>query len=173
MTALPCVKCNGQRLRHEALSILIGDLHIMQVTGMSITRASEWSSNLMGTNGSVPVLNEREQTIAHQIVKEIDGRLKFLIDVGLDYLTLDRSAGSLSGGESQRIRLATQIGSGLMGVLYVCDEPSIGLHPEDDARLIGTLQQLRDVGNTVIVVEHDEAIMRLSLIHISEPTRPY
>lgn len=160
MTALPCVKCNGQRLRHEALSILIGDLHIMQVTGMSITRASEWSSNLMGTNGSVPVLNEREQTIAHQIVKEIDGRLKFLIDVGLDYLTLDRSAGSLSGGESQRIRLATQIGSGLMGVLYVCDEPSIGLHPEDDARLIGTLQQLRDVGNTVIVVEHDEAIMR-------------
>lgn len=160
MTALPCVKCNGQRLRHEALSILIGDLHIMQVTGMSITRASEWSHNLMGTNDSAPVLNEREQTIAHQIVKEIDSRLQFLIDVGLDYLTLDRSAGSLSGGESQRIRLATQIGSGLMGVLYVCDEPSIGLHPEDDARLIGTLQQLRDVGNTVIVVEHDEAIMR-------------
>ena len=105
-------------------------------------------------------LNEREKTIASQIIKEIEGRLRFLIDIGLDYLTLDRTAGTLSGGEAQRIRLATQIGSGLMGVLYVCDEPSVGLHPADDARLISTLSRLRDIGNTVLVVEHDEAIMR-------------
>ena len=160
MTALPCVKCDGRRLRPEALSILIDGLHIMQITAMSIARASEWVRGLTGGDGAAPVLNERERTIANQIVKEIDSRLKFLLDIGLDYLTLDRSAGTLSGGEAQRIRLATQIGSGLMGVLYVCDEPSIGLHPADDARLIGTLLHLRDLGNTVIVVEHDEAIMR-------------
>ena len=160
MTALPCVKCDGRRLRPEALSILIDGLHIMQITAMSIARASEWVRGLTGGAGAAPVLNERERTIANQIVKEIDSRLKFLLDIGLDYLTLDRSAGTLSGGEAQRIRLATQIGSGLMGVLYVCDEPSIGLHPADDARLIGTLLHLRDLGNTVIVVEHDEAIMR-------------
>ncbi len=105
-------------------------------------------------------LNEREKTIANQIIKEIEGRLRFLIEIGLDYLTLDRTAGTLSGGEAQRIRLATQIGSGLMGVLYVCDEPSVGLHPADDARLISTLSRLRDIGNTVLIVEHDEAIMR-------------
>ena len=109
---------------------------------------------------SVEQLNEREKTIASQIIKEIEGRLRFLVDIGLDYLTLDRTAGTLSGGEAQRIRLATQIGSGLMGVLYVCDEPSVGLHPADDARLISTLSRLRDIGNTVLVVEHDEAIMR-------------
>ena len=120
-----------------------------------------------GGNGARPQyvdaaerLNEREKTIASQIIKEIEGRLRFLIDIGLDYLTLDRTAGTLSGGEAQRIRLATQIGSGLMGVLYVCDEPSVGLHPADDARLISTLSRLRDIGNTVLVVEHDEAIMR-------------
>ena len=160
MTALPCEKCDGRRLRPEALSILIAGLHIMEVTAMSITRASEWVRGLMGGDGAAPALNERDRTIANQIVKEIDSRLQFLLGIGLDYLTLDRSAGTLSGGEAQRIRLATQIGSGLMGVLYVCDEPSIGLHPADDARLIGTLLRLRDLGNTVIVVEHDEAIMR-------------
>jgi len=160
MTALPCEKCDGRRLRPEALSILIAGLHIMEVTAMSITHASEWVRGLMGGDGTAPALNERDRTIANQIVKEIDGRLQFLLGIGLDYLTLDRSAGTLSGGEAQRIRLATQIGSGLMGVLYVCDEPSIGLHPADDARLIGTLLRLRDLGNTVIVVEHDEAIMR-------------
>ena len=160
MTALPCEKCDGRRLRPEALSILIAGLHIMEVTAMSITRASEWVRGLMGGDGAPPALNERDRTIANQIVKEIDSRLQFLLGIGLDYLTLDRSAGTLSGGEAQRIRLATQIGSGLMGVLYVCDEPSIGLHPADDARLIGTLLRLRDLGNTVIVVEHDEAIMR-------------
>ena len=105
-------------------------------------------------------LNERERTIAYQILKEIRSRLTFLSDVGVDYLTLDRRTGSLAGGEAQRIRLATQIGSSLMGVLYVCDEPSIGLHPADDARLIATLKRLRDLGNTVLVVEHDEAMMR-------------
>ncbi len=120
-----------------------------------------------GGNGARPQsvdtaeqLNEREKTIANQIIKEIEGRLRFLIEIGLDYLTLDRTAGTLSGGEAQRIRLATQIGSGLMGVLYVCDEPSVGLHPADDARLISTLSRLRDIGNTVLIVEHDEAIMR-------------
>ena len=160
MTALPCVKCDGRRLRPEALSILVDGLHIMQITAMSITSASAWVRGLMGGDGAAPALNERDRTIANQIVKEIGSRLKFLLDIGLDYLTLDRSAGTLSGGEAQRIHLATQIGSGLMGVLYVCDEPSIGLHPADDARLIGTLLHLRDLGNTVIVVEHDEAIMR-------------
>ena len=106
------------------------------------------------------MLTSRELTIASQILKEIQARLLFLIDIGLDYLTLQRTASTLSGGESQRIRLATQIGSGLMGVLYVCDEPSVGLHPLDDSRLIETLQRLRDIGNSVLVVEHDEAIMR-------------
>ena len=105
-------------------------------------------------------LNDRERKIADQILKEIEERLSFLINIGLDYLTLGRTASTLSGGEAQRIRLATQIGSGLMGVLYVCDEPSIGLHPSDDERLIQTLERLRDLGNTVLIVEHDEAIMR-------------
>ena len=123
-------------------------------------------------------LSEREAIIAAPIVKEIDARLNFLLDVGLDYLTLNRSAATLAGGEAQRIRLASQIGSGLEGVLYVLDEPSIGLHQRDNRRLIETLQHLRDLGNTVLVVEHDqETIMEadwvLSLIHISEPTRPY
>ena len=106
------------------------------------------------------VLTERELMIAHQILKEIKTRLGFLKDVGLDYLTIDRASATLSGGEAQRIRLATQIGSGLMGVLYVCDEPTVGLHPADDYRLIQTLKRLRDLGNTILVVEHDEAMMR-------------
>ena len=135
--------------------------------GAAALAALERDGTEVGGNGTRPQhvdtveqLTEREKTIAAQIIKEIEGRLRFLIDIGLDYLTLDRTAGTLSGGEAQRIRLATQIGSGLMGVLYVCDEPSVGLHPADDARLISTLSRLRDIGNTVLVVEHDEAIMR-------------
>ena len=160
MTSQPCPKCNGQRLKPEALAVLIGGRTISQVTGMSIAQAMNWTLELTGAEGAHPILNERDQTIASQIVKEIHGRLRFLLDIGLEYLTLDRPAGTLSGGEAQRIRLATQIGSGLMGVLYVCDEPSVGLHAADGARLIQTLHRLRDLGNTIIVVEHDEAIMR-------------
>ena len=160
MTAHPCVKCDGKRLRPEALSVLVGKHNVMQVTALSITQAKIWIGSLEGSDGGKAVLSQRDQIIASQIVKEIDSRLQFLLDIGLDYLTLDRPSGSLSGGEAQRIRLATQIGSGLMGVLYVCDEPSIGLHAADQDRLIKTLMRLRDVGNTIIVVEHDEAIMR-------------
>ncbi|MCH7552630.1 MAG: excinuclease ABC subunit UvrA, partial [Chloroflexi bacterium] len=160
MTAHPCVKCDGKRLRPEALSVLVGKHNVMQVTALSITQAKIWIGSLEGRDGGKAVLSQRDQIIASQIVKEIDSRLQFLLDIGLDYLTLDRPSGSLSGGEAQRIRLATQIGSGLMGVLYVCDEPSIGLHAADQDRLIKTLMRLRDVGNTIIVVEHDEAIMR-------------
>ena len=157
MAANPCPGCRGRRLRSEALSVLIDGDAITEVTGMSIADALEWAGRL---EGSETPLNEREQTIAHQILKEIRGRLQFLVDVGLDYLTLARLSGSLSGGESQRIRLATQIGSALMGVLYICDEPSIGLHPVDGDRLIKTLERLRDLGNSVLIVEHDEAMMR-------------
>ncbi len=160
MTARPCTVCEGKRLKPESLSVLIGGKHIMQVTGMSVTDATKWTEALRGSNGAKAILTQREQIIASQIIKEIQSRLKFLLDIGLDYLTLDRPAGTLSGGEAQRIRLATQIGSGLMGVLYVCDEPSIGLHAADNARLVKTLLRLRDLGNTVIVVEHDEAVMR-------------
>ena len=122
-------------------------------------------------NGAAPVpqtLSARDKTIANQVLKEIDGRLKFLIGIGLDYVTMDRTAQTLSGGEAQRMRLATQIGSGLTGVLYVCDEPTVGLHPHDDQRLISTLTRLRDMGNSVLVVEHDEAMMR-SADFIAEP----
>ncbi len=160
MTAWPCPACEGQRLKPESLAVLIGRDNIMVVCAMSITQAMEWTQSLSGANGAKPALSPRDLTIAAQIVKEIQGRLRFLVDIGLDYLSLDRSARTLSGGEAQRIRLATQIGSGLMGVLYVCDEPSVGLHAADDARLIQTLRRLRDLGNTIIVVEHDEALMR-------------
>ena len=160
MASRPCLRCNGQRLKPESLSVLIGDRHIMQVTAMSVAQATEWTGTLSGEDGGRPVLSERESTIASQIIKEIHSRLRFLLDIGLEYLTLDRRAGTLSGGEAQRIRLATQIGSGLMGVLYVCDEPSVGLHAADGGRLIQTLHRLRDLGNTIIVVEHDEAVMR-------------
>ncbi len=165
MAANPCPTCHGARLKPEALSITIPspndrgrELNIVDVTRMSVAEAIRWVEGLQD-EARTP-LTEREQTIARQILKEIQSRLTFLNDVGLDYLTLDRAAGTLSGGEAQRIRLATQIGSSLMGVLYVCDEPSIGLHPVDNSRLIRTLERLRDLGNTVLIVEHDEAMMR-------------
>lgn len=148
MSTKPCPVCNGDRLRKESLAVTVGGRSISHVTKMSIREALEFFENLK--------LTPKQQIIAKQILKEIKNRLKFLVDVGLDYLTLARSAGSLSGGESQRIRLATQIGSQLMGVLYILDEPSIGLHQRDNAKLLKTLKELRDLGNTLIVVEHDE-----------------
>ncbi len=155
MVATPCADCQGRRLRPESLAVTIGGKNIIDVSAMPVTRALQWVNAL---NDSV--LTEREQMIAREIIKEIAARLRFLEDVGLDYLTTDRPSATLSGGEAQRIRLATQIGSGLMGVLYVCDEPTVGLHPADDHRLVETLKRLRDLGNTVLVVEHDEAMMR-------------
>ena len=152
MSALPCPECKGARLRPEALAVTVGGKNIWEVTKLTVREALEFFENLQ--------LTEREEMIAHQILKEIKNRLQFMADVGLDYLTLDRPANTLAGGEAQRIRLATQIGSQLTGVLYVLDEPSVGLHPRDNARLIATLKRLRDLGNTVIVVEHDEATMR-------------
>ncbi len=154
MTSRPCPVCKGQRLKPEALAVTIGDKNIVQVTALSVTEALSWVKALPAQFG------EKEKTISYQILKELRSRLGFLVNVGLDYLTLDRSAGTLSGGEAQRIRLATQIGSQLMGVLYILDEPSIGLHPRDNRRLIETLLRLRDLGNTVLVVEHDEETMR-------------
>lgn len=152
MTANLCPKCEGKRLKPEILWVLIGEASINEVTAMSVGEALEFFAELS--------LAEREAFIARQVIKEIKERLSFLVDVGLDYLTLDRAAGTLSGGEAQRIRLATQVGSSLVGVLYVLDEPSIGLHPRDNDRLLATLQRLRDLGNTVIVVEHDEDTMK-------------
>jgi excinuclease ABC subunit A len=157
MAEIPCPACHGARLKPESLAVTVNDLNISQVTHFSVGEAQEWVERLRGPKSP---LSEREMTIATQILKEIAARLTFLRDVGVDYLTLDRRTGTLAGGEAQRIRLATQIGSSLMGVLYVCDEPSIGLHPADDERLIATLKRLRDLGNTVLVVEHDEAMMR-------------
>ncbi|MFN0145985.1 MAG: excinuclease ABC subunit UvrA, partial [Dehalococcoidia bacterium] len=157
MASIPCAVCKGKRLRPEALGVKIDGKAVTEVTGLSIKAAREWADQIAGADTP---LSTRDQTIAYQIMKEIRGRLEFLVDVGLDYLTLDRVSGSLSGGESQRIRLATQIGSALMGVLYICDEPSIGLHPTDGDRLIKTLERLRDLGNTVLIVEHDEAMMQ-------------
>lgn len=154
MSAAPCPTCNGFRLKPEALAVKINKLHISQVSNMSIKVAGAWFDTLPET------FNAKQNEIAVRILKEIRDRLKFLNDVGLEYLSLSRNSGTLSGGESQRIRLASQIGSGLTGVLYVLDEPSIGLHQRDNARLLETLKHLRDIGNTVIVVEHDEdAIM--------------
>ncbi|HLV84084.1 MAG TPA: excinuclease ABC subunit UvrA, partial [Devosia sp.] len=154
MSAAPCPACKGYRLKPEALAVKIDGWHIGEVTTLSIKNAAKWFADLPER------LNETQLAIGERILKEIRDRLEFLNDVGLDYLTLARNSGSLSGGESQRIRLASQIGSGLTGVLYVLDEPSIGLHQRDNARLLEILQRLRDIGNTVIVVEHDEdAIM--------------
>ncbi|MTJ04316.1 MAG: excinuclease ABC subunit UvrA [Sediminimonas qiaohouensis] len=150
----PCGTCNGYRLREEALAVRIGDLHIGKVVEMSIKEAHAWC------DGVPAQLSAQKNEIARAILKEIRERLSFLNNVGLEYLTLSRSSGTLSGGESQRIRLASQIGSGLTGVLYVLDEPSIGLHQRDNDRLLGTLKNLRDQGNTVIVVEHDEEAIR-------------
>ncbi|NKN37682.1 excinuclease ABC subunit UvrA [Agrobacterium sp. a22-2] len=154
MSAAPCPACAGYRLKPEALAVKINGLHIGQVTEMAIRNAGSWFEALPAT------LTDKQNEIAVRILKEIRERLRFLNDVGLDYLSMSRNSGTLSGGESQRIRLASQIGSGLTGVLYVLDEPSIGLHQRDNARLLETLKHLRDIGNTVIVVEHDEdAIM--------------
>ncbi|MFD0673581.1 excinuclease ABC subunit UvrA [Cohnella sp. GCM10027633] len=151
MSAQPCASCKGQRLKKESLAVTIGGENMGFVTSLSIGDAQRFFDGL--------TLTEKEQTIANLILKEINNRLGFLVNVGLDYLTLSRSAGSLSGGEAQRIRLATQIGSSLMGVLYILDEPSIGLHQRDNDRLIQTLEHMRDLGNTLIVVEHDEDTM--------------
>ncbi|MBI3362391.1 MAG: excinuclease ABC subunit UvrA, partial [Chloroflexi bacterium] len=185
MTHRPCETCHGQRLRPEALAVTVGGQNIVEVTHSTVAKVLEWVEGLRGKrnlgkqgksrnsvkadmsdgNGasslSSPVsLSPRQLTIANQILKEIISRLRFLVDVGLDYLTLSRTAATLSGGEAQRIRLATQIGSQLMGVLYVLDEPSIGLHQRDNARLIKTLQTMRDLGNTLLVVEHDDETIR-------------
>ena len=163
MSARPCQSCQGKRLRPEALAVQVCGINIVDVASMSISEGLIWVSEIdpMINPETINVtLTERERTIGAQILKEIEGRLKFLDNIGLGYLTMDRTARTLSGGEAQRVRLATQIGSGLTGVLYVCDEPTIGLHPHDDHMLITTLSDLRDMGNTVIVVEHDEAMMR-------------
>ena len=154
MVARSCPTCAGQRLKPEILAVTIEDSNIWQISTLSITAAAAWVGALAAR------LSAREQTIAHQVLKEISARLGFLLDVGLDYLTLERTSATLSGGEAQRIRLATQIGSSLMGVLYILDEPSIGLHQRDNAKLIATLIRLRDLGNTVLVVEHDEETIR-------------
>ncbi|MGA7485387.1 MAG: excinuclease ABC subunit UvrA [Xanthobacteraceae bacterium] len=153
-TDIPCAACKGHRLKPEALCVKVGGLHIGEVAEMSVKRAGEWFTALPNA------LSAKQNEIAVRVLKEIRERLRFLVDVGLDYLTLSRASGTLSGGESQRIRLASQIGSGLTGVLYVLDEPSIGLHQRDNARLLETLKRLRDLGNTVIVVEHDEDAIR-------------
>ena len=146
-----CPTCNGARLRKESLAVKVGDKNINELTDMSIDKIKAYLNSLK--------LNNKDKIISEQILKELNKRLQFLMDVGLEYLTLSRSAGTLSGGEAQRIRLATQIGSGLTGVLYILDEPSIGLHQRDNEKLITTLKKLRDLGNTVIVVEHDEDTM--------------
>ena len=150
----PCVTCGGARLKPQALSVRVGGKNISEASELSIRGALEWF------DGVLPTLTPQRAEIAGRILREIHDRLRFLVDVGLDYLTLARGSATLSGGESQRIRLASQIGSGLTGVLYVLDEPSIGLHQRDNERLLGTLRRLRDLGNTVLVVEHDEDAIR-------------
>jgi excinuclease ABC subunit A len=152
MSVVPCPECEGARLRPESRSVLVGGMPIQEFTGLSAHRALEWIREVE--------LTDIERRIARLILREIEERLRFLDDVGVGYLSMDRASGTLSGGEAQRIRLATQIGSSLVGVLYILDEPSIGLHQRDNARLIATLERLRDLGNTVIVVEHDEGTMR-------------
>ncbi len=157
MSVTPCPVCHGARLKPESLAVSVGGININELTMLPIRKARDFLASL--------ILTPRLSRIAEQIRKELDARLGFLVDVGLDYMTLSRSSATLSGGEAQRIRLATQIGSGLMGVLYILDEPSIGLHQRDNARLLGTLKRLRDLGNTVLVVEHDEETM-LAADHI-------
>lgn len=152
MVETPCRSCGGKRLKKEALSILVGGKNITEITDMSIIDAAKYISNLQ--------LSSREEIIARQVIKELKSRLKFLLDVGLSYLTLNRLSGSLSGGEAQRLRLATQVGASLVGITYILDEPSIGLHPRDHHRLLNTLFRLRDLGNTILVVEHDEDTIR-------------
>ena len=160
MTSTPCPVCQGKRLKPESLAVTIDGNNIVDVSSMSVIQALEWVVTLGGDGKNRAILTEREQMIAHQVLKEIQARLGFLMNVGLGYLTLDRPSATLSGGEAQRIRLATQIGSGLMGVLYICDEPTVGLHLADGSRLIETLKRLRDLGNTLLIVEHDEATMQ-------------
>ena len=157
MSDRPCPTCNGNRLRPEVLAVTIDEINIVEATSWPVRRTLTWIEKLSGDSSPFTL---RERLIGERILKEINARLGFLVNVGLDYLTLQRSAGSLSGGEAQRIRLATQIGSRLMGVLYVLDEPSIGLHPRDNDRLLTTLESMRDLGNTVMVVEHDEETIR-------------
>jgi excinuclease ABC subunit A len=152
MSVIPCATCHGARLKPEILAVTFGGKNIYEVTGLSAKDSLEFFSRVE--------LSDRDEQIGRRVIKEIIERLRFLVDVGLDYLTLERGTATLSGGEAQRIRLATQIGSGLMGVLYILDEPSIGLHQRDNARLIATMERLRDLGNTVIVVEHDEETIR-------------
>jgi excinuclease ABC subunit A len=154
MATRPCPTCQGKRLKPESLAVTVADKSIVQVTALSVAEAMAWVDSLPAR------FSEREKAVSRQILKELKARLKFMVDVGLDYLTLDRTATSLSGGEAQRIRLATQIGSQLMGVLYILDEPSVGLHQRDNRRLIDTLLGMRDLGNTLIVVEHDEETIR-------------
>ena len=173
MAQRACVTCGGARLKPEALAVTVLGMNVIEVTSQSVEnglrwiqacRTGTWPESETGeaaqSGKAAEPLSDREQAIATQILKEVEARLGFLSRVGLDYLTLNRAAATLSGGEGQRIRLATQIGSGLMGVFYVCDEPSVGPHPADNDRLIATLKNLRDVGNTVLIVEHDEAVMR-------------
>jgi len=157
MSDRPCPTCGGKRLRPEAIAVTVGDSNIIEVTSWPVIKTLDWINQI---NGKQSPLSNRQKAIAERVIKEIRSRLGFLVDVGLDYLTLSRSAGSLSGGEAQRIRLATQIGSRLVGVLYVLDEPSIGLHPRDNTRLLNTLKGLRDLGNSVLVVEHDDETIR-------------
>ena len=152
MSVSECTVCNGKRLRKEALGVTVGGKNIMELSALSVEESIKFFENLS--------LSLSEEKIASQLLKEINSRLKFLKNVGLDYLTLERPAETLSGGEAQRIRLATQIGSSLTGVMYILDEPSIGLHQRDNQKLIDTLTYLRDQGNTVIVVEHDEQTLR-------------
>ncbi len=152
LSTQPCPDCHGTRLRREARHVWVGDKTLPAITSMPVGTACEYAESL--------TLTGRRGEIAAKILKEIRERLQFLVNVGLDYLTLDRSADTLSGGEAQRIRLASQIGAGLVGVMYVLDEPSIGLHQRDNERLLGTLTHLRNLGNTVIVVEHDEDAIR-------------
>lgn len=152
MQFTPCKLCGGMRLKREALAVTVADKNIYEITALSITGLQEFLNNLS--------LTKNEELIGGQILKEIRARVGFLVNVGLGYLSLSRATGTLSGGEAQRIRLATQIGSGLVGVCYILDEPSIGLHQRDNDRLLAALKNLRDLGNTLIVVEHDEDTMR-------------
>ncbi|HMM30383.1 MAG TPA: excinuclease ABC subunit UvrA, partial [Clostridia bacterium] len=152
MSSIPCPDCGGRRLKRESLAVTVGGISIAELSSMTVTRARDFLNTV--------TLSESEKIIAAQILKELNSRLGFLADVGLNYLTLSRAANTLSGGEAQRIRLATQIGSGLVGVLYILDEPSIGLHQRDNAKLLKTLKNMRDLGNTLVVVEHDEETIR-------------
>src|SRR3712207_296436 len=152
MSMVPCPACKGARLRPESRAVLVGGLGIHEFSALSVRSARRWLGEVDMT--------DQQRRIARLILREIEERLRFLDDVGIGYLSMDRAAATLSGGEAQRIRLATQIGSALVGVLYLLDEPSVGLHQRDNSKLIGTLERLRDLGNTVLVVEHDEQTMR-------------